>query len=123
MLSGDYETKITINRREFADSIDRSTLLVKETDKKPIILDIKDFNMNIKVNSQIGAMNQDIEINKEGKDILIGFNPKFMLEVLRVIDDEELNIFMTNSKAPCFIKNEAGNYIYLVLPINFNAVR
>ena len=75
--------------------------------------------MNIKVNSQIGAMNQDIEINKEGKDILIGFNPKFMLEVLRVIDDEELNIFMTNSKAPC----EAGKYIYLVLPINFNAVR
>lgn len=123
MLAGDYETKLKINRREFADAIDRSTLLVKETDKKPIILDIKDFNMNLKVNSQIGAMNEDIEIEKEGKDILIGFNPKFMLEVLRVIDDEEISIYMTNSKAPCFIKNEAENYIYLVLPINFNAVR
>jgi DNA polymerase-3 subunit beta len=79
--------------------------------------------MNLKVNSQIGAMNEDIEIKKEGKDILIGFNPKFMLEVLRVIDDEQISIYMTNSKAPCFIKNAEENYIYLVLPINFNAVR
>ena len=105
------------------DSIDRSTLLIKETDKKPIILDVKDFNLNLKVNSQIGAMNEDIEINKEGKDILIGLNPKFMLDVLRVIDDEEISIYMTNAKAPCFIKNDEGTYIYLVLPINFNAAR
>ena len=123
MLSGDYETKIKINRKEMEGAIDRSTLLLKETDKKPIILDIKDFNMNLKVNSQLGAMTEDIDINKEGKDILIGFNPKFMLEVLRVIDDEIINIYMNNSKAPCFIKNDEENYMYLILPINFNAVR
>ncbi len=123
MLSGDYETKFEINRRDFSDCLDRSTLFIRETDKKPIILDIKDFNMNIKVNSSIGAMNEDVEINKEGKDIMIGFNPKYLLDVIRVIDDEKINIYMTNAKAPCFIKNDEETYIYLILPINFNAAR
>ena len=57
-------------------------------------------------------------ILKEGKDILIGFNPKFLLDALRVIEDETVNIYMMNSKAPCFIKNDEENYIYLVLPVN-----
>ena len=58
---------------------------------------------------------------KEGKDILIGFNPKFLIDALRVIDDEEINIYMMNPKSPCFIKDEEENYIYLILPVNFNA--
>ena len=41
MLSSDYETKVTINKRKLLDSIDRATLLVKEGDKKPIIINIK----------------------------------------------------------------------------------
>ncbi len=119
MLSGEYETKLKVNRKELSDCIDRSTLLIKETDKKPIILDIKDYALNLKVTSQLGAMNEDIEINKEGRDIMIGLNPKFMLDVLRVIDDEEITLYMTNAKAPCFIKNDDGSYIYLILPISF----
>ena len=42
MLSGDYDTKITVNKKEFLDSIDRATLLVKESEKKPIIIGVKD---------------------------------------------------------------------------------
>ena len=39
----------------------------------------------------------------------------------RVIDDEEINIYMMNPKSPCFIKDDEENYIYLILPVNFNA--
>ena len=39
----------------------------------------------------------------------------------KVIDDEEINIYMMNPKSPCFIKDEEENYIYLILPVNFNA--
>ncbi len=52
--------------------------------------------------------------------MLIGFNPKFLMDVLRVIDDEEVNIYLVNPKAPCYIKDDAGTYIYLILPVNFN---
>ena len=121
MLSSDYETKVKINKRELLDCIDRATLLVKEGDKKPIILNVTDGNMELKINSFIGSMNEDIDIVKEGKDILIGFNPKFFIDALRVIDEEEVSLYMVNPKAPCFIKDDEGKFIYLILPVNFNA--
>lgn len=121
MLSSDYETKVKINKRELLDCIDRATLLVKEGDKKPIIMNITDSTMELKINSFIGSMNEDIDIAKEGKDILIGFNPKFFIDALRVIDEEEVSLYMVNPKAPCFIKDEEGKFIYLILPVNFNA--
>lgn len=120
MLSSDYETKIKINKRELLNCIDRATLLVKEGDKKPIIMNVTDGNMELKINSFIGSMNEDIDIQKEGKDILIGFNPKFFIDALRVIDEEEVSLYMVNPKAPCFIKDDEGKFIYLILPVNFN---
>ena len=120
MLSSDYETKVKINKRELLDCIGRSTLLVKEGDKKPIIMNITDGNMELKINSFIGSMNEDIDIEKDGKDIMIGFNPKFFIDALRVIDEEEVSLYMVNPKAPCFIKDEEGTYTYLILPVNFS---
>ena len=121
MLSSDYETKVKINKRELLDCIDRATLIVKEGDTKPIIMNITDDSMELKINSFIGSMNEDIDIAKEGKDILIGFNPKFFIDALRVIDEEEVTLYMVNPKAPCFIKDDEGTFIYLILPVNFNA--
>ena len=122
MLSSDYETKVKINKKEFLDCIDRATLLVKEGDKKPIIINITDDNMELKINSTVGSMNENIDIAKSGKDLMIGFNPKFLIDALKVIDDEEIDIYLVNPKAPCFIRDAAGKYIYLILPVNFTTV-
>ena len=122
MLSSDYETKIKVNKKEFLECIDRATLLVKEGDKKPIIITISDAGMELKINSILGSMNEEIDIEKQGKDIMIGFNPKFLIDALRVIEDEKIDLYMVNPKAPCFIKNEAESYIYLILPVNFATV-
>ena len=122
MLSSDYETKVRINKRELLDCIDRATLLIKEGEKKPIIINIGDESMKLQIKSQIGSMDEEILITKEGKDLLIGFNPKFLIDALRVIDDEEVDLYFMNAKAPCFIKDEQQSYIYLILPVNFNAV-
>ena len=82
MFSSDYETKFEINRNEILNCIDRSTLLIKETDKKPIVLNVTDNKIEFKMNSSIGSMNDEIEIDKNGKDIVIGFNPKFLVDAL-----------------------------------------
>lgn len=79
--------------------------------------------MQLNINSQMGSMNEEIDIDKEGKDIMIGFNLKFLIDALKVIDDEEISIYLVNPKAPCFIKNEEESYIYLILPVNFNTAR
>ena len=78
--------------------------------------------MELKIKSQIGTMDEEIFITKEGKDLMIGFNPKFMIDALRVIDDEEIDMYLVNPKAPCFIKDAEEQYIYLILPVNFTTV-
>lgn len=121
MLNSDYDTKLVVNKREFLSCIDRSTLLVKESDKKPIIINITDEKMKVKLKSALGTMDEEISIHKQGKDITIGFNPRFLIDALRVIDDEEVALYMINPKAPCFIKDDKGSYVYLILPVNFTA--
>ena len=81
------------------------------------------MELELKINSALGSMNEEIDIQKQGKDLMIGFNPKFLIDALRVIDDEEVDLYMVNPKAPCFIKNEEESYIYLILPVNFNTAR
>ena len=120
MLSSDYETKLSINKKEFLDCIDRATLLVREGDKKPIIIHITDNRMELRIDSAMGSMNEDIDIEKDGKDILIGFNPKFLIDALKVIDDETISIYLVNPKAPCFIRDDDETYTYLILPVNIN---
>ena len=122
MLSSDYETKVRINKKELLDCIDRATLLVKEGDKKPVIISISDVSMELKMNSTVGSMDEQIDITKEGKDLMIGFNPKFLIDSLRVIEDEEVDLYMVNPKAPCFIRNAEESYIYVILPVNFTTV-
>ena len=119
MISRDYETKVVVNRNSLLNCIDRATLFVREGDKRPIILDFKDGSMNLSIESTIGAMNEDIEVEKEGKDLLIGFNPRFLLDALKAIEDENVSLYLTNAKSPCFIRDEAESYTYLILPVNF----
>lgn len=120
MLSSDYETKVTINKKELLNCIERASLLIRETDKKPIIIRIGENNFELNINTALGSMNEDIDITLEGKDIVIGFNPKFLMDALRVIDDETVDMYLINPKAPCFIRDKEQSYIYLILPVNIH---
>ena len=122
MLSNDYKTHIKINKRSFMDNIDRAMIMIRDNDRKPIILKIEDNNVNMKIRSSFGSMNADVASQKTGDDIMIAFNPKFLLDALRVIDDEEVDIYLVNPKAPCFIRDAEESYIYLILPVNFTTV-
>lgn len=120
MLSSDYETKVTINKKEFFSCIERASLLISETDKKPIIISISDSNIELSINTKIGSMKEEIDIEQEGKEIVIGFNPKYLMDALRVIDDETVDIYLINSKTPCYIRDKDQSYIYLILPVNIH---
>ena len=120
MLVGDYETKVKINKKRLTECLDRSTIYVREGDKKPIVLDIKDDSISIKIISSSGNMNEEVPASKSGKDMIIGFNPRFVIDALNVIDDEEIELDFVNSKAPCFIKKEDMSYLYVVLPVTIS---
>lgn len=120
MISSDYSTEVRVNKNDFMTNIDQAITLTREGDKKPVILEIRDNFINMDISSSIGSMNSKLPANKEGDDIVIGFNPKFLMDALRVIDDEEVAMYFVNSNAPCFIRNDAVDYVYIILPVNIN---
>ena len=107
-------------RQKLYGCIDRATLLLREAEKKPVILHIKEDEIQMEMNTKIGSMDEEVTAEKEGKDLVIAFNPKYINDVLKVIDDEEVTLYLFNANAPCFIKNEEESYIYLILPVNMN---
>ena len=119
MLSSNYKTRIICRRRELLDCLDRATLLVKEEDKKPVIIMIREDEMELRINTTIGSMDETVAIRREGEDFNIGFNPKFLIDALRAIDEEEVAMYLVSPKAPCFIRDAEDMYCYLILPVNF----
>ena len=120
MLSNDFDTVIKVSRSALASSVSRAMLFTSETEKRPLVFDIVDNDMNLRISSPSrGSMSDDLEIQKEGKDLKIGFNPKFIQDVLNVVKDEEITAYFIDSRSPCFIRNESQSYIYLILPVNF----
>ena len=124
MLSNQFSSTVKVKRKELIDCIERAALLVKEDDKKPIIMMISESSMKLKINTAIGSMNEIIDIEKSGENMNIGFNPKYLIDALRAIEEEIITLYLVSPKAPCFIRNddEKDNYCYLILPVNFVTV-
>lgn len=121
MFSKDYEIKIIIDRKELIASLERAALITRESKKNPIKIDIIDQKMIITSNTEIGNVYEELEVEKQGKNIEIAFNPKYLIDALKVIDDDFVEILFTNSLSPCIIRKIDGNdYKYLILPIRLN---
>ena len=106
------KSKVTITLNEIKSSNDFSFIDVDKINNTKTNVSVIENDTNINISG----------INKTGKDLMIGFNPKFLIDALRVIDDEEVDLYLMNAKAPCFIKDEEETYIYLILPVNFSAI-
>ena len=121
MLSSDYETKIRLNRKQFLENIDRARILARDNDKQPLILKIEDQSLSLKIVSDIGRMDAEMPVQQEGKDLLIGFNPTYLMDALQNIEEEEVDLYFTISRSPVFIRDQEESYNYMILPVNFNA--
>ena len=119
MLSSDYDTKVTVSRNRFQSAIEQAMILIRENEHKPLILNIENGILTLSVNSSLGFMDAKVNIEKSGSDLKIAFNPKFLVDALKVIDDDFVDIYFTNAKSPCFIRDDKNSYTYLILPVNF----
>lgn len=118
LIRNDWNTKISINRENMINTLDRATLFVRADDKRPVIMNISENEISIKITNQFGNMDETMELEKEGKDIRIAFNPYYLLDCLKLLEDEQVTWRMLNPKAPSFIENEEKGYLYLILPVN-----
>lgn len=119
MLGAANGTTVKVDRKELAGSIERASLLIKETDKRPLVFNIIDGSISVEVTSVLGSMKEDIEIEKDGDDLKIGFNPKYLLEAFKSVDDDSITMKFTKDKNPMEIVG--ADYTYIILPISLNS--
>ncbi len=118
VLPKDNKIKVKVNRNDLMESIERASLLSKEGKNNLIKFAIKDTIVTITSKSEEGNVREEVIINKEGEDLDIGFNAKYVLDVLKSIDDEEIYMFFNTSITPCLVEPVNGDsFEYLILPV------
>lgn len=112
------KTKVEIGRAVLLESIERASLLAKEGKNNLIKLSIKNNLMTITSKSEEGNVKEEIIMEKTGDDLEIGFNSKYVIDVLKAVDDEQVMMEFNTSTTPCLVKPLTGNrYEYLILPV------
>ena len=118
IIPANYETFIIVNKEQFEQALERATLLSRASNNNFVKFDIKENNLCITSNSELGNIKENIPVNVSGKDLIISFNPRYFLESLRVNTNEFIKICFNKSSSPCVIvPTEEDEFLYLILPV------
>ena len=122
ILPKSFQTKIITDLEPFRRCVDRAQLIAREGNNNLLLLRIADGELVIEAHSQIGDVHEELDIQQEGANVNIAFNVKYLIDVVRYIDAEQIEIHLNNAISPCII-NPVGNpdYIHLVLPVRTSA--
>ena len=118
IFNEDFSTLININRQQMLMSLERASLLTRENKNNPVKLSIGQDTVVITSNTEMGASYDETAAEIDGLPLEIAFNPKYLIDVLRVIDDENVALTFTGALSPCIIKGASIDYYkYLILPL------
>ncbi len=118
IIPADYVTKVSVRRDLLLEGIERASLFAKEGKNNLVVISIVNNLMTITSNSEEGGVKEEVIVEKEGNDIKIGFNSKYVIEVLKAIDEEEISLNLKTSISPCVVRPIDGKeFEYLILPV------
>lgn len=124
VIPNNWETIIRVNKNILQNCFERISLIssssIEKEKKYPVKIKIEVGKVTISCTNQTGDAKEEIYTETEGKDLEIGVNPKYFLDALKVIEDEEIFISFGTSISPCVIKpidETSRNYTYMILPI------
>lgn len=117
VIPKDSPIKVEVRKEELINAIERASIMT-EGKNNLIKVSVKDNVLTVSSNSEEGGSIEDVLIRKTGGDLNIGFNARYMIDVLKVIEDEEVTLNMNTPITPCIITPvNSDNYTYLVLPV------
>ena len=123
VIPENWETRIRVNRNNLSNCFERISLIsassIEKEKKYPVKVSIEIGKVIISCTNQTGDAKEEMYVSTEGQNLEAGFNPKYFLDALRAIDDEEIFVDFGTSISPCIIRpvEESGDYIYMILPI------
>lgn len=109
------EQRIKINTQEFLSSIRRANLLATP-DFQAVKFEIFSNKMVIsKSTPDVGESREEIKVNYSGNEIIVGFNPQFLIDFLKNINYDEIQMELLGVDKPAVMRME--DYLYLALPM------
>lgn len=118
LLPQEHKLLVDVNRQELQNAIERASLMAKDGNTNLIKLDVQQDNLIITSNSQLGKVREEITIKLQGEEVQIAFNSRYLLDVLKNVEDDEVVMKMTSGISPCVIEQKSSeNAKYLVLPV------
>lgn len=117
-----WETRIRVNKSNLQNCFERISLIssssMEKEKKYPVKVTVDIGKITISCTNQTGDAKEEMYVSTEGKNLEVGFNPKYFLDVCRAIDDEEIFVDLGSNISPCIIRPvNDGDYIYMILPI------
>lgn len=117
IIPKEFLTRVLVNREELISAIDRAQLVSREGNNS-ILLHLSDNKMQVKAESYIGKSEDEIDVQMTGDDLEIAFNPRYCINILKSIDDENVYIDFLHNTSPCAVKPAQGDsYYYLIVPM------
>ncbi len=118
LIPSEFKTTVHADKTLLTDSIERASLLAKEGRNNLIRLSFTEDRLHITSKSEAGNVDEEIPIRKEGDDLEIGFNSKYLLDGLKAIREDDIVIYLNTNVSPCIIRPlQEENYTYLILPV------
>lgn len=112
-----FSTVVSVDKKIFETAVDRVSL-INRLDKKAFVkIDIKEDVILLNAHSEDGEINEKVTTKLNGKDLTIGFNAKYLIDCLRVIDEPIITLNFNSSGAPGVINGESGKWLYFILPL------
>ena len=121
IFNEDFLTIMNVDRMTLLSSIERACLIARDIKKSPVKFSIEDDKVVITSSTEKGASYDEILADIDGENIKISYNPRFMVDALRVIEDNNVTLKFSGQHSPCIIKNDNNkSYKYLILPLKVN---
>lgn len=121
ILPTNFENTVVVNRQALLRSIERASVVARDDRYNVVKFDIKEDSMSVYAKSEVGEVNENVNIMLTGKDVMIAFNGKYLSEYLKIVSDEFITLNLNSSIDPCVITlSNSNSYLYLVLPVRIN---
>lgn len=108
--------KVTLNREELHCALKRASLLTSERSNSVRFHFVKSGLEIMAVSPEIGEAKEEIDLAYEGKEVSIAFNPQYIMECLKNLDDEDVVLEFTDAASPGVIRSD-GSFLYVVMPM------
>ena len=120
VIPNDNSNILTVNREILLSAVDRVSTIANE--KSPVIkfkLLQNVLNLNT-INNESSTASEDLKINYNGDDIEIGFNSKYIMDIVNNLEDEEISINLKDNTSPIIAtENSNSNLVYVLMPWEF----